>query len=115
MAIKMKKNQRGLKVFFKQLKGRQRFLRLFGESAKPYGLAAGMVILKPKESVGLHNTKDKEEALIILQGQAQILYGKRSKITVKEESFVYIPPKTDHDHKNTGRGILKYVYLTACI
>jgi len=101
------------KVFHVQLKGRQRFLRLFGESSKPYGLASGMVNLKSKELVGLHNTKNKEETLIILKGTAQLSYGKRSKIKVKKNSFVYIPPKTDHDLKNIGKGILQYVYITA--
>lgn len=98
-----------------QLKGRQRFLRLFGESSKRSGLASGLVTLKSKESVGLHNTKNKEEVLIILQGQAQVFYGKRSKIKVKNNSFVYIPPQTDHDLKNVGKTILKYVYITASI
>ena len=102
------------KVFCTQLKGRQRFLRLFGESSKSYGLASGLVTLKSKESVGLHNTKNKEEALIILAGQAQVSYGKQSKIKVKKNYFVYIPPKTDHDLKNIGKSILKYVYITAC-
>lgn len=103
------------KVFFVQLKGRQRFLRLFGESSKSSGLAAGLVSLKSNESIGLHNTKNKEEALIILQGQAQVSYGKLSKIKVKKNCFVYIPPKTDHDLKNIGKGILRYVYITACL
>ncbi|MBU0548192.1 MAG: cupin domain-containing protein [Candidatus Omnitrophica bacterium] len=103
------------KVFCTQLKGEQKFLRLFGESSKPYGLASGLVTLKSKESVGLHNTQNKEEALIILQGQAQVSYGKRSRIKVGKNCFVYIPPKTVHDLKNIGKGILQYVYLTACI
>ena len=103
------------KVFCIQLKGRQRFLRLFGESSKLCGLASGFVTLKSKESVGLHNTQNKEEALIILQGTAQVSYGKHSMIKVKNNCFVYIPPKTDHDLKNIGKGILKYVYVTACV
>jgi len=103
------------KVFSVQLKGRQRFLRLFGESSKLYGLASGFVVLKPKESVGLHNTKNKEEALIILQGQAQVSYSRNSRLKVGKNSFVYIPPKVDHNLKNIGKGMLKYVYLTACI
>jgi len=109
----MKKNNSAGRVFCVQLKGRQRFLRLFGESSKPYGLASGFVTLESKESVGLHNTQNKEEALIILQGQAQVSYEKRSRIKVKKNCFVYIPPKTDHDIKNTGKGILRYVYVTA--
>jgi mannose-6-phosphate isomerase-like protein (cupin superfamily) len=111
----MKKAKFAGKIFCTQLKGRQRFLRLFGESSKPYGLASGFVTLKSKESVGLHNTQNKEEALIILAGQAQVSYGKHSSIKVKKNCFVYIPPKTDHDLKNTGKGSLRYVYITACI
>jgi mannose-6-phosphate isomerase-like protein (cupin superfamily) len=111
----MKRNNSAGGVFCVQLKGRQRFLRLFGESSKPYGLASGFVTLKSKESVGLHNTQNKEEALIILQGQAQVSYGKFSRIKVKKSCFVYIPPKTDHDIKNTGKGVLRYVYVTSRI
>jgi len=111
----MKKRKSEGKVFCIELKGKQRFLRLFGESSKPYGLACGLVTLKNKESVGLHNTKNKEEALVILQGQARVTYGKHSRIKVKKNCFVYIPPKTSHDLKNIGKGPLKYVYLTACI
>ena len=103
------------KVFCNQLKGKQRFLRLFGKSSRTYGLVSGFVVLKPKESVGPHNTKNKEEALIILQGLAQVFYGKNSKIKAKKNTFIYIPPKTEHDLKNIGKGILKYVYLTACL
>ncbi|MDP2830729.1 MAG: cupin domain-containing protein [Candidatus Omnitrophota bacterium] len=103
------------KVFCTQLKSRQRFLRLFGESTKPYGLASGFVTLKSKESIGLHNTQNKEEVLIILQGQAEVSYGKHSRIKVKKGFFVYIPPKTDHDLKNIGKTTLKYVYITAKI
>lgn len=111
----MKKVRAKEKVFCMLLKGRQRFLRLFGESIKPYGLVSGLVVLRSKESVGLHNTQNKEEALIILEGQAQVSYGKGSRIKVKKNCFVYIPPKTDHDLKNIGKSILKYVYITACI
>ena len=103
------------KVFSVQLKGRQRFLRLFGESSKLFGLASGLVTLKSEESIGLHNTRNKEEVLIILQGQAQVSYGKHSRIKVQKNCFVYVPPKTDHDLKNIGKAILKYVYITACI
>jgi mannose-6-phosphate isomerase-like protein (cupin superfamily) len=101
------------KVFCLQLKGRQRFMRLFGESSKPRGLACGFVTLKSKESVGLHNTENKEEALIILQGLAQLSYGKRSRIKVSKNCFIYIPPKTSHNIKNIGARLLKYIYTTS--
>ena len=111
----MRKVKGAGKVFCVQLKGRQRFLRLFGESSKLHGLASGLVTLKSQESVGLHNTQNKEEVLIILQGQAQVSYGKHSKIRVKKNTFVYIPPRTEHNLKNLGKNTLKYVYITAGI
>lgn len=100
------------KVFSIALKGNKRFLRLFGDSGKPKGMAAGLVSLKPKESIGCHNTLGKEEALIILKGLAQVSYGKKSTIKARAQSFVYIPPETDHDVRNIGKSILRYVYLT---
>jgi mannose-6-phosphate isomerase-like protein (cupin superfamily) len=109
----MKKAKFGKKVFVMQLKGRQRFLRLFGESSKSYGLASGFVTLKSNESIGRHNTQNKEEVLIILQGQAQVSYAKHSRIKVKKNCFIYIPPNTEHNLKNIGKSILKYVYITA--
>jgi mannose-6-phosphate isomerase-like protein (cupin superfamily) len=109
----MKKAKGKDKVFCLQLKGRQRFMRLFGESSKPRGLACGFVTLKSKESVGLHNTENKEEALIILQGLAQLSYGKRSRIKVSKNCFIYIPPKTSHNIKNIGARLLKYIYTTS--
>ncbi|MFH1281277.1 MAG: cupin domain-containing protein [Candidatus Omnitrophota bacterium] len=111
----MKKKLFPEKVFCTRLTGRQRFLRLFGESGKRFGLASGLVRLKSQESVGRHKTQNKEEALIILQGQALVSFGKRSRIKVKKNCFVYIPPQTDHDLKNIGQDILKYIYITAGI
>lgn len=104
------------KVFCIKLQGKRKFLRLFGSSSKEKGLVSGFVALKPGKSVGLHNTKNKEEALIILKGRAQVCCGKNPNVRkVKAISFVYIPPKTDHDIKNIGKGVLRYVYLTASV
>ncbi len=109
----MKKYNYSAKAFSMELKGRQRFLRLFGESSQPRGICSGFVTLKKGESIGKHNTRNKEEALVILQGQADVLWGRRSRLKVKKNCFVYIPPRTEHDVRNTGKGALKYVYLTA--
>jgi len=109
----LKKTNPSAKVFSLSLKGRQRFLRLFGESSKPRGVAAGRVMLKPGESIGQHNTNNRQEALIILQGEAEISYGQNCRIKVKKNTFVYIPPQTEHNLKNVGKCSLRYVYLTA--
>ncbi len=109
----MKSNLSVKKVFCTQLKSRVRFIRLLGDSAKTGGLRCGLVTLKPKESVGEHKTINKEEALIILKGNAAVYYGKNKKIKASQSSFVYIPPQTRHNVKNSGNKILRYVYVTS--
>lgn len=101
------------KVFCAQLKGRQRFLRLFGDSSKVKGLRSGYVVLKPKESVGQHNTGPCEEVILVISGSGLVNYGKRSTVKIKNNSFVYIPPRMPHNVINTGKVLLKYVYTAA--
>jgi mannose-6-phosphate isomerase-like protein (cupin superfamily) len=100
------------KVFCRQLKGRRRFLRLLGDKSKKHGFRSGLVTLKPFEAVGEHETVNKEEVIIVLKGEASIYYGKNKKIETKQGSFVYIPPDTLHNVKNSGNKILQYVYVT---
>ena len=101
------------KVFAVQLKGNRRFTRLFGDSSKPKGLRSGFVVLKPKESVGLHNTGPCEEVIFIITGSAVIHCGKRKNFKVKKNSFIYIPSQTPHNLSNPGSKPLKYIYTTA--
>ncbi len=108
----MKKTRAIEKVFCLQLKGRQRFLRLLGDSNKVKGLKAGLVTLKPQESIGEHKTENKEEVIVILKGNATVCYGKNKKIKAPQNSLVFIPPETLHNIKNSGSKILQYVYVT---
>ena len=101
------------KVFCMQLKGRQRFLRLIGDSKKLRGLRSGYVILKPKESVGEHNTGPSEEVIFIIDGSGLFSYGKKICIKVKKGSFIYVPPQMPHNVSNTGKALLKYIYTAA--
>lgn len=101
------------KFFSVELKGSQKFMRLFGDSSKPEGLRSGFVVLKPKESVGLHNTGPSEEVIFIINGTAVIYHGTRKKLSVKKNSFVYIPPQTPHNVSNSGSNLLKYIYIAA--
>jgi len=103
------------KVICTQLKGRQRFLRLLGDSNKAKGLKAGLVTLKSKESIGEHKTENKEEVLIILKGSATIYYSQGKRIKAPKNSFVFIPPETQHNIKNSGSKILQYIYVTTQI
>jgi mannose-6-phosphate isomerase-like protein (cupin superfamily) len=101
------------KVFCMQLKGGQRFLRLFGDSSKIKGLRSGYVVLKPKEAVGLHNTGPSEETIFIINGSGVIRYSKKSSFKVKKNTFVYIPSKIPHNVINTGKSFLRYIYTAA--
>ena len=99
-------------ILVMKLKGRQRFARLLGDSSKMKGLRSGLVTLKPKESIGEHKTEKKEEIIIILNGSATVYYGKRKFVKAVKNTFVYIPPETLHNVKNSGNKILQYVYVT---
>jgi len=99
-------------VFFLSLKGSKRFTRLYAGADRDKGLRSGFVCLKPKESVGEHDTGSKEEALIVIKGSAVVHCGRKS-FKVSKGSFVYIPPATRHDIENAGRKALQYVYVTA--
>lgn len=96
-----------------KLKGRQKFVRLLGDSTKLRGLCSGLVALKPGKSIGEHKTDNKEEVLVIIKGNATIYYGKSKSIKAGQNTFIYIPPETVHNVKNSGSKILRYVYITA--
>jgi len=100
------------KPFCIKLKKRKRFRRLLGKPGIDRDLRSGVVILKPSEAVGEHETTGKEEVIIVLKGKVTVYYGKGGQILAQQGSFVYIPPNTLHNLKNTGKGILQYVYVT---
>jgi mannose-6-phosphate isomerase-like protein (cupin superfamily) len=104
---------RKAKVFLVQAIGRQRFLRLFGDSQKTSGLRSGYVVLKSKESIGRHDTGPSEEVIFIISGEGFVSYGKAGRVKINKNAFVYIPPRVQHNVTNTGRGLLKYIYTAA--
>jgi len=91
----------------------EKYTRIF--SAK-YGsasaLRSGKVVLAEGENVGRHNTGGFEEVIIVLEGQGELLTAGGEKLGFEKDTALYIPPDTEHDVKNTGRGLLKYVYVT---
>ncbi|MFH1207633.1 MAG: cupin domain-containing protein [Patescibacteria group bacterium] len=73
-------------------------------------LRAGFNVLKPGQSVGEHTTGRHEEILIILKGTALLLAnGKKKKI--KAGNVAYNPPRTVHNVTNSGKHILRYIYI----
>ncbi len=94
------------------LSGKQKYKRLLLPESDSFLLKSGYVILGPGKSVGEHSTEEKEEAVIVFKGTAQVFLLGKPWQRVKANSLVYIPPHTIHDIKNSGKGMLKYVFLT---
>lgn len=99
-----------MKPFFIELKSKKRFKRLLKDTQ---GLKAGLVALRPGESIGLHSTEEKRELIIILKGKAKIYYGKRNIFSLKEQALIFLPKHTLHNVENIGKGLLRYVYITS--
>jgi len=102
-----------LKPLVVRLSGQQRFQRLLPGMPITAGMKSGCVTLQPGESVGEHKTELKEEAVIILEGEAEVDCAGKIIFTAQEHSLVYIPPETNHNIKNNTDKLLRYVYVTA--
>ncbi len=96
-----------------KLEGSEKYQRLLPGAPVTCGMKSGHVCLKPGESVGQHSTDSREEAIVILEGCAQIIAGGVVSATAAAGQMVYIPPHTDHDLRNSGNGVLRYVYVVS--
>jgi len=77
------------------------------------GMKVGRVFLEPGKACGEHSTKDKEEILVFLAGQGELLIGEEDCFEVGRGKVCYIPPQTVHDVRNTGPEALTYIYCVA--
>jgi len=96
--------------FAVKIEGKDPYQRLLVPGKDTRNIKSGCVILTPGGSVGEHSTAEKEEAIIILSGQADIKCNGYS-INADAGSVVYVPPQTVHDVRNDGKDILRYVFL----
>ena len=87
--------------------------RLLAGQPQTHGMRSGRVYLAPGQACGLHSTKDREELLVFLSGQGELIIGQENRFQVGNGKVSYIPPKTEHDVKNTGSEPLVYVYGVA--
>jgi mannose-6-phosphate isomerase-like protein (cupin superfamily) len=74
------------------------------------GMHSGRVFLHPGQECGLHNTEDKEEMLVFLTGSGIAEVENQQPIEVGVGKVLYMPPRTDHNIKNTGQEPLSYVF-----
>jgi mannose-6-phosphate isomerase-like protein (cupin superfamily) len=102
-----------LRPFKVKLQAEEARQHIFGRSPETFGLRSGAVILRPEESVGEHTTDQREEAIVILEGTAEISLGRQAPLNAEKDYIVYIPPNTPHDVKNTGTDLLRYIYITS--
>ena len=94
------------------LESGQKYQRLFSKDSGTRGIKSGHVILEPGENIGEHTTSGREEVIIILRGSGDVKINKDKILKVSANAVIYIPPETMHDVKNTGEGILEYVFVT---
>jgi mannose-6-phosphate isomerase-like protein (cupin superfamily) len=87
--------------------------RLLAGEPQTHGMRSGKVYLAPGQSCGQHSTKDREELLVFLSGQGDLIIGQDNRFQVGKGKVCYIPPHTEHDVKNTGSEPLFYVYGVA--
>ena len=87
--------------------------RLLSGEPQTQGMRSGKVYLAPGQACGQHSTKDREELLVFLAGQGELLIGENDRFPVGQGKISYIPKQTNHDVKNTNDEPLIYVYCVA--
>ena len=87
--------------------------RLLAGEPGTCGMRSGKVHLTPGKACGQHSTKDREELLVFLSGNGQVMIGDDESFDVGAGKVCYIPPQTPHDVKCTGDEPLVYVYCVA--
>jgi mannose-6-phosphate isomerase-like protein (cupin superfamily) len=91
------------------------FLSVLAGPPESVTMKSGLVVLAPNKSVGKHSTGQHEELLVVLEGQGEMSFKDGSKLEVKANHALYCPPQTEHNVTNTGRGMLRYVYVVASV
>ena len=87
--------------------------RLLSGEPQTCGMRSGRVYLAPGQACGQHSTKDREELLVFLNGQGELIIDEKDSYPVGKGKVSYIPKQTNHDVKNTGDEPLVYVYCVA--
>jgi mannose-6-phosphate isomerase-like protein (cupin superfamily) len=89
------------------------YLQVLSGPPESVTMRSGLVVLAPNKSVGKHSTQQNEELLVVLEGQGEMVFKDGSRLDVKANHALYCPPETEHDVRNTGTSVLRYVYVVA--
>ena len=83
------------------------------DSTKSVQMRSGLVTLRLGENVGSHNTGEREELLVILDGHGEVETQGLGKERISKGMVAYIPPNNQHNVYCTGSSSLKYIYIVA--
>jgi len=89
------------------------YQRLLKDNVDSVAMHSGFVTLKPGSTVGRHSTGNKEEIILILEGEGKFVYGNGEEMAIKYGTAAYCPPNIEHDIVNTGANSLKYIYVVS--
>ena len=89
------------------------YRRILGGPPETATLRAGLVVLAPGESVGVHSTERYEEILIVFEGLGELLITDGPTLSLTAGALAYCPPRTEHNVFNCGETPLRYLYIVA--
>ena len=89
------------------------YVRLLGGPPETVTMHSGLVVLEPGESVGVHNTKNYEEVLVVLDGVGKMTITGGPELDLNASMMAYCPPRTEHNVTNTGSSTLRYIFIVA--
>ncbi|MCP4452500.1 MAG: cupin domain-containing protein [Planctomycetes bacterium] len=97
-------------AFTVELNARKEYQRLLDDKTQTHGMKAGRVYLEPNHDCHEHSTEAREEMLVFLSGQGQVLLRDQNPMAVGVGKVAYIPPHTLHNVQNTGEEPLEYIF-----
>lgn len=108
------KTEEGLKPSLIEIDESTSRMSILKSNANSIKLHSGYVLLKSKEEVGLHDSKNYEELIIVLEGEGKFV-SDRAELYFKKGNIIYCPPNTKHNVINESQKELKYIYVAVKI
>ncbi len=112
MALSQSTTTPQAKVIKADLQGKD-YMRLLGGPPETCSMRSGAVALPPGGTIGKHSTKANEEVIVVLEGEGVLLLNEDWELPLEVGTVAYCPPETEHDVKNTGAAMLRYIYVVA--
>ena len=91
------------------------FQRILGGPPSTVRMKSGLVSLEPGETVGTHSTDNKEELIIVMEGNGQMVFDGYNSVKLSVGENAYCPPHTEHNILNNSDKILRYIYVVSII